>query len=208
VRALHHLNWTPGIGDPTIGGWVTAALYFLAMISCWMTAIDRSVEERWFWTPISAAFLCLGINKQLDLQTALTEMGRVLAIDEGWYEQRQTVQVIFIIFVAIICAVAVSVLLVWARHASASTRIAILGTISVIGYVLIRAASFHHIDKFIGSSILGFRWNWIFEMGGIITVLFASEWRRRGNHRCQHCVINLTGAKQTSSAVVDHSTDV
>jgi hypothetical protein len=44
---------------------------------------------------------------------------------------------------------------------------------------LIRAASFHHIDRFIGETILGLRWNWVLEMGGIGTVIVASEWRRR-----------------------------
>jgi hypothetical protein len=33
------------------------------------------------------------------------------------------------------------------------------GRSAVFGYVLIRAASFHHIDRFIGESILGLRWN-------------------------------------------------
>jgi hypothetical protein len=43
---------------------------------------------------------------------------------------------------------------------------------------MIRAASFHHIDRFIGSTILGFRWNWLLEMGGITVVLLASWWRQ------------------------------
>ena len=35
---MTHFNWTPGIGDPTIGGWVTVALYLLASGSCWISA--------------------------------------------------------------------------------------------------------------------------------------------------------------------------
>jgi hypothetical protein len=46
--------------------------------------------------------------------------------------------------------------------------------------VLIRAASFHHIDRLIGRTILGLKWNWVLEMGGITIVLLASEWRRVG----------------------------
>jgi hypothetical protein len=48
------------------------------------------------WRSIALAFLVLGLNKQLDLQTALTEAGRVLANVQGWYDQRQIVQVAFI----------------------------------------------------------------------------------------------------------------
>ena len=59
-----------------------------------------------------------------------------------------------------------------------STWLAVVGATLVMGYVLIRAASFHHVDRFIGSRIFGFRWNWILEMGGIALVLFAGQWRR------------------------------
>jgi len=52
------------------------------------------------------AFLALGINKQLDLQTALTEAGRVLARYQGWYEQRQFVQLVVIALFAMTCLIA------------------------------------------------------------------------------------------------------
>src|SRR5882724_10971904 len=32
---MHEFDWSPGIGDPTIGGWLTVILYFLTMVSCW-----------------------------------------------------------------------------------------------------------------------------------------------------------------------------
>jgi len=176
---LYHFNWKPGIGDPTIGGWVTVVLYFLAVFSCWATARNPAIKEKRIWAAVSILFLGLGINKQLDLQSALTEVGRVFALEQGWYGQRQLVQLVFIIFVAIVCVCGVVTLLIWARRTPFPTWVALLGTTLVIGFVLIRAASFHHIDRFIGSTILGFRWNWILEMGGISVVLLASQWRQR-----------------------------
>ena len=185
---MANFNWSPGIGDPTIGGWITVILYLLAVVSCWKTAYKLAMvgtgvaQERRAWRAISALFLALGINKQLDLQTALTEVGRMLARSEGWYNQRQVVQLAFIVLVAIICVVAALMLLIFVRNAPAPTWFALSGTTFVLGFVLIRAASFHHIDRFLGESILGFRWNWILEMGGISLVLVGSEWRRkRGN---------------------------
>ncbi len=181
---MTNFNWTPGIGDPTIGGWITVILYLLAVISCWKTANKLAKvntgasEEQRTWRAISALFLALGINKQLDLQTALTEAGRMLAKSEEWYNQRQVVQLAFIVLVAIICVVATLVLLIWARNAPAPTWLALIGTIFVLGFVLMRAASFHHMDRFLGERILGFRWNWILEIGGISLVLLGSEWRR------------------------------
>jgi hypothetical protein len=129
---------------------------------------------------ISIGFIGLGINKQLDLQTALTELGRVLASMQGWYEQRRTVQFWFIVAVAAICFLMALVLLVLARarRAPMPTWLALVGVVIVLGFVTIRAASFHHFDQFIGSRVLGLKWNWVLEMGGISIVLIASEWRR------------------------------
>jgi uncharacterized membrane protein YbhN (UPF0104 family) len=131
------------------------------------------------WRAISVMFIGLGINKQLDLQSALTELGRVIAFQQGWYGERQTVQVWFIIGVAVICALIAITFLFFARRAPAPTWLALIGTTTVLAFVLIRAASFHHIDKFIGDRILGLKWNWVLEMGGIAIVIIASEWRRR-----------------------------
>jgi hypothetical protein len=47
--------------------------------------------------------LRLTINKQLDLQSAWTEIGRLIAIGEGWYGRREVVQLYFIIVVAPFC---------------------------------------------------------------------------------------------------------
>lgn len=177
---MHEFNWTPGIGDPTIGGWLTVALYVLAVWSTWKTG-NSIWQPREFslWRALSVLFIALGINKQLDLQTALTELGRVIAFDQGWYEQRQTVQVWFIAGVAVICLVLALLLILLAYDAPFSTLVASLGAAVVLAFVLIRAASFHHIDRFIGGYVLGLKWNWVLEMGGISIVLVGSEWRRR-----------------------------
>jgi hypothetical protein len=178
---MMHFNWSPGIGDPTIGGWVTVALYLLASFSCRTSARKirskdvRSLQERRAWRYISALFLALGINKQLDLQTALTEAGRILAHIQGWYAQRELVQLAFIALVAMTCFVAAITVI---RHAPIPTWLALIGTALVLCFVLVRAASFHHVDRFIGTRILGLRWNWVLEMGGISLVLIASQWRQ------------------------------
>ena len=103
----------------------------------------------------------------------------MLAYSEGWYSKRRSVQVAFIGFVTLSCAAIVVILLVSARHTPGPTWLALLGTVFVFGFVLIRASSFHHMDRFISSRILGFRWNWVLEMGGISLTLIASIWRRQ-----------------------------
>jgi hypothetical protein len=109
---------------------------------------------------------------------AFTEIGRVLAFEQGWYSERQIVQVWFIIGVAVTCSLIAITLLILTRNATAPTWLALVGTTIVLAFVLIRAASFHHIDRFIGERILGLKWNWVLEMGGISIVIISSEWRR------------------------------
>ncbi len=136
-------------------------------------------KERSLWLLIALMFIAFGVNKQLDLQTAFTEAGPIVAITEGWYAERQIVQIWFIAGVAIICILIGVGLLLLAWDASIAARVALAGMVAVLAFVLVRAASFHHIDRFTGERILGLKWNWVLEMGGISLVLLSSEWRRR-----------------------------
>lgn len=178
------LAWSPGIGDPSIGGWLTVGLYGLA---AWSTYLVRErlrdagapADERMLWTIFSIGLICLGVNKQLDLQTALTEIGRWLAHTGGWYESRRAVQFGFIAVTGLVSLAAFAVLVRHALRLSPATRVATFGVIFVLTFVAIRAASFHHVDQLIGSTLAGLRWNWILEMGGLGVIILGSTLRRR-----------------------------
>jgi len=130
------------------------------------------------WRFISLFFFILGINKQLDLQSGMTELGRMVAYSQGWYERRQVVQIDFVISVAAACVAIVPACIYCIRKSPIQMWIASIGSTFVLGYVLIRMASFHHLDSFFRSRFLGLKWYWILEMAGILIVLLASEWRR------------------------------
>jgi hypothetical protein len=74
--AVGTFRWRPGIGDPTVGGWLTVLLYFLAAGICWSVVrllSRRNVVQRRegkAWRALTLLFCAFGINKQLDLQTA------------------------------------------------------------------------------------------------------------------------------------------
>jgi hypothetical protein len=180
---MQGFNWSPGIGDPTPMGWLTVVLYLVTAAAAWRVARrlrdtnGNFTSEALFWGTIAILFLALGINKQLDLQSALTEIGRVLARTQGWYPQRYVVQVAFVAVIGVASLSAAAVLLVLLRRAPAPAWLALAGTVLVMLFVTIRAASFHHIDRLIGTTVLGLRWNWILEIGGILIVLVAT--RRR-----------------------------
>src|SRR5579862_622210 len=95
-------HWEPGIGDPTVIGWVTVAAYFLAAClsfrAAWRSPRARRgwSGPRLFWGLFTVALVLLGINKQLDLQTWFTLFFKQVALHEGWYERRRPVQAAFI----------------------------------------------------------------------------------------------------------------
>ena len=177
---MKHFDWSPGIGDPTMLGWLTVLLYLAASLLCWRVASDLigaragKTRESRIWRYISALCLALGLNKQLDLQSGLTEAFGVLAYNQGWYNQRQTVQLIFILGVAVLSLVAAIVMIRWARQSLQATRLALIGAIMLLCFVFMRAASFHHFDHYVDQRLLGVKWSWLLEIGGIALVLAGS----------------------------------
>ncbi|MEJ2141390.1 MAG: hypothetical protein P8Y24_03380 [Gammaproteobacteria bacterium] len=179
--AIQDGRWAPGIGDPTVMGWVTVAIYFAVALLCTWAAIrtsankDNTVQGQdkalsFFWFSLSVLLILLGINKQFDLQSLLTQVGKDLAIAQGWYEKRRTVQFLFIIFIA---ASGVGVLALLVRKYWAMLdyiKITLIGCVILFIFILIRAMSFHHVDIFIHTKLAGIKMNWLFEIGGLSVI--------------------------------------
>lgn len=177
------LRWRPGVGDPTVMGWATVALYLGAAALAGLV-IARSGgfppetrrRERLFWVAMLALLLVLGVNKQLDLQSALTAVGRCVAQLDGWYAERRATQARFILALlaaALAGAVAMALLL---RGALWRQGPALLGMALLLGFVLARAVGFHHVDALISARVGGWRLNWILEIGGVALVCFGALW--------------------------------
>ena len=177
-------SWSPGIGDPTPIGWLTVGFYILAAWLCHrvlrserarLIALDPM--ERRLWRLLVLTLVFLGINKQLDLQSAMTEIGIMLAKQQGWYAMRGTVQVWFIALLGLAVVVTIMVTTYLLRRTPMATRIALSGSIVLMGFVLVRAASFHRVDAFLLSTIGGMRMNWILEVGGLIVISMGARKR-------------------------------
>jgi hypothetical protein len=174
-------DWSPGIGDPTPMGWLTVAAYFGASVGCLSArrrcaraqgALERRAAR--LWLGLGVLLAALGINKQLDLQTALTELGRTLALSEGWYERRREVQVDFIGGVAL-TALALGLGLAFAARGQLHRFAAALaGAVFLLAFVLVRASSFHHVDLLIHTELLGLQMNWLLELSGIALIGLAA----------------------------------
>jgi drug/metabolite transporter (DMT)-like permease len=174
-------RWRPGIGDPTVMGWVTVAAYLIAAIACYRAAGreprpdgTRRTRPAAFWLVLAGLMVALGINKQLDLQSLATQIGRDTIKAWGLYSERRELQSGFILAVALVCAGALASLLWAARRTLKRRWAAIAGMLFILGFVVIRAASFHHVDDFLFARRGGLKWNWILELGGIGIVALAA----------------------------------
>ena len=165
-------RWSPTIGDPSVMGWVTVAAYAVtAVLTARLAFGPGGRPERVFWLMLALLLAALTMNKQLDLQSALTAFARCLSKAQGWYENRKWVQTSFILGLlagSIVFLVALGVMM---RRHLRRTWCAVLGLVFLTGFVAIRAVGFHHFDILIKSDFAGIRINWLLELGGIGLIL-------------------------------------
>jgi uncharacterized MnhB-related membrane protein len=160
--------------------WLAVLGYLTGTYLCYRryrsTALPR---ERIFWALAAATMLAMGVNKQLDIQTTLTDIGRTWAREGGWYEQRRAVQEVFVLMVTISMA-AVSAALVWLVRGLQAAVLTALAGLCLLGlFILIRAASFHHIDIAMRIGILGLKLHTVLELMGIATVIAGARMQAR-----------------------------
>ena len=136
-----------------------------------------SANERTVWRWMLAGMIALGINKQLDLQSGLTELARVLAHEQGWYANRRQYQEAFVVASPMLglTAMAALVLLIW--RAPAPTLCACAGAVGLLIFIAIRAASFHRVDEMLGLRLSGLSMNWLLEIGSLL-VIGCSAYKR------------------------------
>lgn len=173
--------WRPGIGDPTFMGWFTVVAYLMAAVLCWrahraatgLPGPELKTAAR-FWMLLTILFAVLAVNKQLDLQSLFTAIGRWAARRGGWYDERHRVQMIFVAALAVAGLVAIAWLLWLTRRGWRRYGLAVAGATFIVFFVVIRAASFHHVDVMLSWNVLGFYMNWALELGGIACVAISA----------------------------------
>lgn len=182
-------SWSPVIGDPTFMGWFTVLCYFTASFASFFAGWVR-VRDKRVWVLLGIFLLLLGVNKQLDLQSALTAVGRCLAHIQGWYDERRVMQSAFILTLLCVSAVVMVIALFRLRRSLHRVGLALLGFGFLVTFVAVRAVGFHHFDQFISAyTDLGIRMNWLMELGGIGLILVnavAAIRGRRKRHRNPH----------------------
>jgi hypothetical protein len=182
------VRWSPGIGDPSMMGWLTVLAYGAAAALCWRALraerrrADPVQRVAAFWALLALGMIALGVNKQLDLQSLLTQVGRDLAQRDGWYAQRGGVQKLFILGLLALAGVGGAAVLWWLRRYLGELWIAALGAVAIATFVIVRASSFHKVDALLGTYVGGVKMNWVLELGGIGLVALGACVALRATH--------------------------
>lgn len=158
---------------------MTVAFYFITAFFCLQAGRSAGDSEGRWWSAIASVMFALGINKELDLQSALTELGRIIVRDGQYYEQRAYLQIGFISLLCATLLIGSLVALYRARTRSAALKLALAGLFLLGSFIVIRAASFHHIDRWLRTYQLGLKLNWMLELGSISIILLSAMLRMR-----------------------------
>lgn len=139
--------WRPEWGDPTLSGYVLTAAYAGAVVLGLVLLASRRLPAklRRFWWFTTGLYLLIGINKQLDLQTLLTMVGRRFVLYEGWDEQRHLLGAVFVAVLALLAAVSLPAWWRSLRTAEAPERHALGSVALLVLFVLLRAATFRGV---------------------------------------------------------------
>lgn len=195
--AVRDGRWYWELGDLDAGAVVVTGLYLLTSIVCLLAARQlnqlpsqtlRRVDpksEATFWFVLAFLLLLLGINKQADLQSLITLHGRDLFQYVGLYQVRRMFQIVFIALVAILALLCVLFGLWVVRRRSWPSHLAAIGLGFQAAFIVIRAASFHHIDYLLGQRIANLKINLLLESIGLVLMLLAAvgRLRRTAGHR-------------------------
>lgn len=172
-----------GIGDLSLRGWVTVFAYFVTAFLVQRVLSHRprrSGSERLgsgtddayhFWLFTFALMVLLGINKQLDLQSLITAVGRDFARSQGWYENRRSVQWIFVVGLGAAALASVMSILFLQRRVIWRAKGAFFGLTLLAAFIILRAAKFHHVEL-LGAWVANR--SWVLELGGIALVALSA----------------------------------
>jgi hypothetical protein len=171
IDIIREIRWRPTIGDPTAMGWFTVIAYGLAAVMA-LGVYLRKKDRIWIGVALGMAALC--INKELDLQSLFTDIGRVASSHLGVYEQRREFQKWFVLGVVAGAGV-LGTWFVFRHHAFwLHHKLLSSGLFFLMTFIVVRAISFHHFDAFLKSRFLGVKMNWTLELGGILLVGLAA----------------------------------
>lgn len=162
----------------TVVGYMTAAA--LALRASTTAHVRNASRDLFFWRLTAVVLVFLGVNELMDFQTLLTQLGRSHAKENGWYGQHRRLQYVFVVACTLAATLAAAAAGWLTRRAPMAVRVALVGLILITLFILLRAASFHHLDELLGKKTLLFEYGFLQEAAGIVIVAGAAYFYKGG----------------------------
>lgn len=143
--------------DPTFIGWLTTGAYAATATLCACAArFAPSTDARMSrgcWLALAVVLALLGVNSQLDVQTALTDRLRDWALRDEWYTRRGTWQMLAVLCGMFASAAGLVVGWVLVRGRSRLARLGFTGVVLVTVSILLRFTDIERADDRLGLTL-------------------------------------------------------
>ncbi len=152
------------------------------------------------WLVIGVTLLVFALSRQFNLQTLLIQLARDKASSQGWYGDRRGYQIAFIILTATIGVSGTVGLGLILGRVIGRVALAVAGFGMLVSFAVIRAASFHYVDKVLSLGGM-FRVNWVLEIGGIVLIIVSTiTWRRAEQQLLSSALASTAATDQSAPA--------
>jgi small basic protein len=165
--------------------------YTVAAIACLVAGVREAVRKRkqpelWptFWLVTAAFFLVIAAARETDIADLVTQLGRDVAIVQGWYDHRRKYQAMAVATVTGIWFVTV-VISLWRVPARRRRYLPVaVVAFSLLAFSGIRAVSLHQIDAVLyRRPIHGVKIDAIVELTGLLLAIGLTFWPPRRDRR-------------------------
>lgn len=164
------------LNDNDAIGWIITGMYLLIiMVFLRATFLARTYNvDCWFWYSLTIFVLFLGINKQFDIQTDITNFLREIARTDGWYEHRAELQKELLELGLIGIFVGIATFSWFFKKYWIKYKFLWIGFAMLIAYLVITLISWHALDRVIRYQLFSIiKVNQLVEMNAIL-LLFIS----------------------------------
>lgn len=170
-------DWSEFWGDPLLSGTIFMVSYLGAALAILAVARRSSGRERLYWRLCGWLFIFQVANTHLDLHGLVWTIGRCLAHAQGWYQNRQEVQILLLLGLAWVTVLLLLVVLAVFGRNIAGNLVLTLGVAIALGFTVVKGISYSALTGMVNRKVGPFPIADYIEYSGIVLATLAAAGR-------------------------------